>query len=110
MQSALPFVDDFLPVHNLASLEGLAEHLNGLSPRRPGRRQQTWHLGQRAAAEPEPAGSAATLLADGRQPNIPPSALGQGRGAGAGVDRVGLLGSLSSRRVRPGVAASTYYS
>ena len=54
MQSALPFVDDFLPVHNLASLEGLAEHLNGLSPRRPGRRQQTWHLERRAAEEPEP--------------------------------------------------------
>lgn len=30
MQAALPFVDDFLPVHNLASLEALAEHLNRL--------------------------------------------------------------------------------
>jgi uncharacterized protein len=30
MQAALPFVDDFLPVHNLESLEELAEHLNGL--------------------------------------------------------------------------------
>ena len=27
MQAALPFVDDFLPVHNLASLETLAAHL-----------------------------------------------------------------------------------
>ncbi len=27
MQAALPFIDDFLPVHNLASLEDLAEHL-----------------------------------------------------------------------------------
>jgi uncharacterized protein len=34
MQAALPFVDDFLPVHNLASLEALAEHLNRLPPRR----------------------------------------------------------------------------
>jgi uncharacterized protein with von Willebrand factor type A (vWA) domain len=34
MQSALPFVDDFLPVHNLASLEALAAHLNRL-PRYP---------------------------------------------------------------------------
>ena len=33
MQAALPFVDDFLPVHNLVSLEALAEHLNRL-PRR----------------------------------------------------------------------------
>jgi len=30
MQAALPFVDDFLPVHNLESLEKLAEHLNVL--------------------------------------------------------------------------------
>jgi len=30
MQAALPFVGDFLPVHNLASLEALAEHLNRL--------------------------------------------------------------------------------
>ena len=36
MQAALPFVDDFLPVHNLASLEALAEHLNRL-PRRASR-------------------------------------------------------------------------
>jgi uncharacterized protein with von Willebrand factor type A (vWA) domain len=34
MQAALPFVDDFLPVHNLASLEALAEHLEQLPPRR----------------------------------------------------------------------------
>jgi len=34
MQAALPFVDDFLPVHNLESLEALAEHLNRLPPRR----------------------------------------------------------------------------
>jgi uncharacterized protein with von Willebrand factor type A (vWA) domain len=31
MQAALPFVDDFLPAHNLASLEALALHLNTLS-------------------------------------------------------------------------------
>lgn len=38
MQAALPFVDDFLPVHNLASLEALAEHLNRLPTRRAARR------------------------------------------------------------------------
>jgi hypothetical protein len=37
MQAALPFVDDFLPVHNLASLEALAEHLNGLPRNRSAR-------------------------------------------------------------------------
>ena len=38
MQAALPFIDDFLPVHNLASLERLAEHLNALPMRRAARR------------------------------------------------------------------------
>ena len=34
MEAALPFVDDFLPVHNLVSLEALASHLNELPSRR----------------------------------------------------------------------------
>jgi len=33
IQAALPHVDDFLPVHNLASLEELAAHLKKISPR-----------------------------------------------------------------------------
>ncbi len=41
MQAALPFVDDFLPVHNLASLEDLARRLSDLAQRSPLRRQQT---------------------------------------------------------------------
>ena len=39
MKAALPFVDDFLPVHNLASLEDLARYLNTLSPQPAARRQ-----------------------------------------------------------------------
>jgi uncharacterized protein with von Willebrand factor type A (vWA) domain len=39
IMNALPFVDDFLPVHNLASLEQLAEHLEHLSHRRAARRR-----------------------------------------------------------------------
>jgi uncharacterized protein with von Willebrand factor type A (vWA) domain len=36
MQAALPYIDDFLPVHNLASLESLARHLSKLEgERRP---------------------------------------------------------------------------
>ena len=55
MQAALPFVDDFLPVHNLSSLEDLAGHLNGLSRETPARRQQSsvW-LSTTQAPEPEP--------------------------------------------------------
>ncbi|HEX9922861.1 MAG TPA: VWA domain-containing protein [Anaerolineae bacterium] len=40
IQVALPYVDDFLPVHNLASLEQLGELLQRLSEHRPLRRQQ----------------------------------------------------------------------
>jgi uncharacterized protein with von Willebrand factor type A (vWA) domain len=40
IQCALPYVDDFLPVHNLYSLERLAELLQRLGERRPLRRQQ----------------------------------------------------------------------
>jgi len=39
MQAARPHVDDFLPAHNLASLEALAAHLNALPDRRAARRQ-----------------------------------------------------------------------
>jgi uncharacterized protein with von Willebrand factor type A (vWA) domain len=38
IQAALPFVDDFLPVHNLASLEALAQTLNEVQQGRPSRR------------------------------------------------------------------------
>jgi uncharacterized protein len=39
MQTALPYIDDFLPVHNLASLEDLARHLKFVEDHRPIRRQ-----------------------------------------------------------------------
>lgn len=39
MQAALPFVDDFLPAHNIDSLEALAAHLNRLTSRRQLRRR-----------------------------------------------------------------------
>jgi uncharacterized protein len=41
MRAALPFVDDFLPVHNMASLEVLAAALDKLSDRRASRRTFT---------------------------------------------------------------------
>jgi uncharacterized protein with von Willebrand factor type A (vWA) domain len=39
MQAALPFIDDFMPVHNLESLELLAEHLSNVGEFRPVRKQ-----------------------------------------------------------------------
>ncbi len=43
MRTALPFVDDFLPVDSLASLEELGRYLEQLPADRPARRQQTRH-------------------------------------------------------------------
>jgi hypothetical protein len=40
MQAALPHVDDFLPVHNLDSLEQLGEKLSALGSGRPERKQR----------------------------------------------------------------------
>lgn len=55
MQAALPWIDDFLPVHNLASLDALAEHLNRLPNRRAARRTGAPLLRRRTrvAAPPE---------------------------------------------------------
>jgi len=41
MVTALPYIDDFLPVHNLASLEDLADRLKSLSDSRPIHRQRS---------------------------------------------------------------------
>ena len=41
IQAAVPFIDDFLPVHNLDSLEALAKHLGDFGEHRPERKQQT---------------------------------------------------------------------
>ncbi len=40
IQAALPYVDDFMPVHNLDSLEALGKHLQRIEGRRPSRRQK----------------------------------------------------------------------
>ncbi len=40
MQAALPYVDDFLPAHDLASLEDLGRRLAELGPERAGRAQR----------------------------------------------------------------------
>jgi uncharacterized protein len=45
MQAALPYVDDFLPVHNLASLEQLGQRLSAIGERRPERKQRPLQAG-----------------------------------------------------------------
>ena len=44
MQAALPYIDDFLPIHNLESLAQLGAHLNALPKRRTGISQGTSSL------------------------------------------------------------------
>jgi uncharacterized protein len=62
MQAALPLVDDFLPVHNLASLERLAATLNALPLSRGGRRRS----GRASSATPSRAAAARP------GPSVPP--------------------------------------
>ncbi len=51
MQAALPYIDDFMPVHNLESLELLAEHLSNVGETRPVRKQAPLEfVNQRMAA------------------------------------------------------------
>jgi uncharacterized protein with von Willebrand factor type A (vWA) domain len=51
MQAALPFIDDFMPVHNLESLELLADHLSKVGEFRPVRKQAPLeYVNQRMAA------------------------------------------------------------
>jgi len=51
MQAALPYIDDFMPVHNLESLELLAEHLSNVGEFRPVRKQAPLeYVNQRMAA------------------------------------------------------------
>lgn len=46
IQTALPYVDDFLPIHNLVSLEQLGNLLERLGDRRPLRRQISLHFSE----------------------------------------------------------------
>ncbi|MDA0264182.1 MAG: VWA domain-containing protein [Chloroflexi bacterium] len=58
MKAALPFVDDFLPVHNLNSLQSLAQHLNSLAPDRT--LGPAYHTpAKEQEPEPEPGAAAA---------------------------------------------------
>ena len=58
MRAAAPYIDDLLPVHNLAALVDLARHLNGLDSGRAVRRQR-----HAEAPEPIPAATAAAAPA-----------------------------------------------
>jgi len=63
MRTALPFVDDFLPVHSLASLEELARRLEAIDEHRPPRRQApALRLRDEAPAAPAPAARAVERL------------------------------------------------
>jgi len=71
MQAALPYIDDFLPVHNFNSLEALGRHLNQLGPRRG-----VGHLHHLMVPdEPEPASPPPAPEPKGRRPDPsnPPS-------------------------------------
>lgn len=58
MAAALPFIDDFLPVHNLQSLEALSHHLASLPSRRGGVRGSAGRLVLPALSDSAAAGHA----------------------------------------------------
>ena len=71
LQAVLPYVDDHMPVGNLASLEDLAEHLSNLGTRRGARPQQRPATPGVADEEPQEKagnGTAAAMLADSDSP------------------------------------------
>jgi uncharacterized protein len=53
LQAALPYVDDFLPIHNLVSLEQVVDKLAGIDTTRPARRQAPHHPITSAPAAPQ---------------------------------------------------------
>ena len=89
MRAAAPYIDDLLPVHNLAALIDLARYLNGL---------------QRKLAGPQAGGSAASrvggdcclsrarpaLVAPGRQSLLPTSHVGPRDRVGGGSEIASL--------------------
>ena len=77
MQAALPFVDDHLPVHNLASLQDLADRLNRLPAHRPARRQQP-SVTPTLAPEPAPPPTSTPVRYTGPAPTFRHPPLGRG--------------------------------
>lgn len=66
LRAALPYVDDFLPVHHLTNLEDLARHLEHLPPRRPARhRRDPTH----AALSAADGGQSSGAVLDARRPS-----------------------------------------
>ncbi len=78
MQAALPYIDDFLPAHNLHSLQELARHLNDLTARRalpPARRRTETEDGDEASTSTDTAhdGSAAARSRRELNPALAPT-------------------------------------
>ena len=82
MQAAAPYIDDLLPVNNLASLEDLARHLNSLSASRSARPQQ---VAPPAELEPVSAGSSQRSWHKGANPTFRHPLWGRGKSPDGGA-------------------------
>ena len=71
MQAALPYLDDFLPVHNLNSLEALARHLNSLPPRK--QPAAAYRRSRSVAQAEEPEAAAPTRRREDMNPALAPT-------------------------------------
>lgn len=79
LRAATPFVDDLLPVHNLASLFELARHLNSLTAGAPERRQRAAGA-EAAAGEVEASGALGRSWHRGGNPTFRHPLWGRGEG------------------------------
>ena len=114
MQAALPYIDDFLPAHNLHSLQELALHLNRLTARRaPTTVRRSHPRIMRRLMRPEvvvptmaerPPGHGASSTR--RWPHFPAPAVGSPQHTGRGR-LAGLAGAISLYRLAR-VAASAW--
>ena len=88
MRAAAPYIDDLLPVNNLAALFDLAEHLNSLSQSRPVRHQHTIAPCRGGSGGRRHASPAAAFLALEREPHVPSSDVGPRRAGGPRIKLV----------------------
>ena len=83
LRAATPFIDDLLPVHNLAALMDLARHLNALAGGSPSRRQRPMGAEAEAPAEPEAAAPGQRSWHRDANPTFRHPLWGGGRGRGS---------------------------
>ena len=105
MQAALPFIDDFLPVHNLASLEALSHHLNlleaGVKAIPTDGPEDIRRIGPSSTSKPIPATAVPRAQSTRRRPRV------RSRGRSCRCPRRKFDGRFTSDEARRSTASTT---